>query len=225
MNEDNGLVLVFDLDDTLVASTSFFRTFGQSRNANYQENAAENVELNLSLMYLLKVAVENKEFLSAVLLLSNSRMDSYGDAVLDRIEQDFLNDPLFDAVAYQQSLIRNGTYVKDLPVVGRMLEGIGKSSANLESRVLFFDDQNTHVMPRQFTDPRQYIQITPPFQTNETDQTNYSYFYERINQMKEEKRQKSIQRGGYRHKKTRRRLKLKRSKARRSRSQPSHNAL
>jgi len=64
---------------------------------------------------------------------------------------------------------------KRLEDVKNMLNDLNLPTDYLESRVFFFDDLPNHMIRREIGD--NYIQITPPFNTDEEDTTNYGPVY------------------------------------------------
>ena len=139
-----GLVLVFDLDLTLVDTEKVFEIASKKDEINSDELYKH---LNIRLIEeVLKPAVDLKgSSVSAILLLSNNNLEEYVNFICESISR-ILGTQVFDLI-----VTRRGTELvpraepeenppKRLVDVERMLKSLGKDSSNLEERVYFFDD-------------------------------------------------------------------------------------
>ena len=153
------LVLVFDLDQTLVDSTTIFKML--STTGRIDSNELYN-HLNIRLLEeVLKPAVELKgSTVSAILLLSNNSLDDYVKFVCDSINR-ILGTLVFDLI-----VTRNGTDAvpraepkenppKRLKDVETMLRSIGNTSDL--NQVYFFDDLH-HAIEKEL-EPDHYCLI------------------------------------------------------------------
>ena len=179
----NGLVLVFDIDQTL--SGEYFNPL----------NNPENKEpiLNERLVSLLKEAVAARKpsgTVSAIFILTNNGdpnfitliKKAYNTAVgrpdlPDVFEKTLSSLDVSRTREIEEDLTsRLGKGLKDVKF---MMDQVGKSTDNLASRVFFFDDME-HLMRQELTDQRQYIKITPPFYNKEPDLTDISFVLSKI---------------------------------------------
>jgi predicted GNAT superfamily acetyltransferase len=202
-NKDtNGLVIVVDLDNTLVGD--YFNVTNS--------NSAERIPIfNENLVSLLKKAREarRKGTVTAIFLLTNNADTQFIQLVnilLAERGANGYNDFIFDYVMSRNHEARQRNYEKtgrlnpdppkSLEDVAFMMREIGEFPVNLEKRVYFIDDRSDHKIRDQLATPEQYITITPAFYGKEKDETNYSDLQKKL---------ESFQRGGGRHnRKTRR---------------------
>ena len=194
----NGLVLVFDLDDTLVYTANI-------------KNMLTNDELISSALNfkILNVVLRNAEYfrrayrgsIDAILLLTNNGNPEYVSRVCKVIAQMIRENPrnfrrlsaaenarinaadplFFDYIMMVGNKHRNDVdpYSKNLKLVERMLNVLNISNKNLKERTYFFDDQE-HPMMRKELIPGHYIDIKSSINVNgkEEDITDYSQILE-----------------------------------------------
>jgi len=173
----NGLVLVFDIDQTL--SGEYFNPLD---NPDKKEPI-----LNERLLSLLKKAVAARKpsgTVSAIFILTNNGDPNFIDAIKQAyntaVGRDVFEDTLSAVDESSRTReIEKDRLGKDLRDVQFMMGRVGKSIDNLASRVFFFDDME-HLMREDLTDQRQYIKITPPFYAKEPDQTDLDFVLSKI---------------------------------------------
>jgi hypothetical protein len=186
----DGAILVWDLDKTLVAK--YFNP------ANPGE--IEDPIINKNALRIMNAAFKSNRY-SANMMLTNNGNPQFIQLVLFLITNEYNKMFPEEQVGFLFSVIytaaRNfdGTY-KDPRViddsvpesrtdpryVAKRLEDVKHMcregdipSENLAGRVFFFDDNTEHVMVTRGEIPRiNYIQIEPPFDTVDTDITNYN---------------------------------------------------
>ena len=167
----NGIVLVWDLDQTLISGPTI---------ANLNENA----------LRIMHEAFESPKF-TANLMLTNNGNEKFITmaqiALLEKYNQMFPESQRFSLFSITYNAVTKGRInhpvtneaaqlggkAKRLEDVANMLNDLGLSTDSLEQRVFFFDDLSGHVIRTQIP-PANYIQITPPFNTVATDTTNYA---------------------------------------------------
>lgn len=183
-----GWVLVFDLDDTLSA-------VNDEEWNNNAEPPFKKAILNPRLIEILTIAVKARRRgeVAAILLLTNNDSQLYIDAIVKRVEEAVSVHALFDLKAQRNDTVTPrtpdptngaGYPLKDVETVKRMMERLEKSTENLSSRILFFDDMPNHVMSHEMR-PSQYIvmkwvQKQDGKIVSVNDQTNYTPFYEAV---------------------------------------------
>jgi hypothetical protein len=173
----NGLVLVFDIDQTL--SGEYFNPLD---NPDKKEPI-----LNERLLSLLKEAVAARKpsgTVSAIFILTNNGDPNFIDAIKQAyntaVGRDVFEDTLSAVDESSRTReIEKDRLGKDLRDVQLMMGRVGKSIDKLASRVFFFDDME-HLMRGDLTDQRQYIKITPPFYAKEPDQTDLDFVLSKI---------------------------------------------
>lgn len=153
-----GLVLVFDMDQTLVDTYTIFR--------KKEDLDIETVEQYMNVRLLdevLNPAVQLKgTTISAVILLSNNSLVDYVEFICGYINYRLKTHNVFDSI-----ITRNGT--EDVPRSGEnppkrltdvetILNSIGKDSSNLAGRVYFFDDLH-HEIEKELANVEQYYLI------------------------------------------------------------------
>ena len=173
-----GIVLVFDMDQTLIHN---------------EDNDINNTIFNPRAIQFLQRAIKSPR-LGAMLLLTNNRDHCFIIAVDYMLRQEvgsrrskILNNfYIFDAIIDYDDTFRPPAEAscrlldkgdKTLAQVNKMLERIGKSTADSDRRVFFFDDLATHTISTQLSPPENFIQITPPFYIGQKagpDTTDYS---------------------------------------------------
>jgi len=197
-----GLILVFDMDQTLVDTNSlleiknaanshtYFNTFSthiDSLSKVHYENIEKN--LNTSLIDgILKPAIEqrkNNGTVSAILLLTNNSHDMYIKNVLLAINNRLgllINNKLGKVRAFDKVFSRNRGGLnptgrnppKRLADVEEMLSRVGKPflKNTLASRVYFFDDHHEHKIKNEIANDH-YFTVKWPSVSHE-DTTNYT---------------------------------------------------
>lgn len=159
MDQAEGWVLVFDLDQTITACD--------------EDN---NVEFNSKIVEILKKAVKDREkgIVSAIFLLTNNTDKIYIDKVhrllIQRMNTATVFDFIVDGAHPVRSHMPEVRYIKNakqktVADVEFMLEQVNKTSKNLIHRLLFFDDQE-HILALQLKSAgksHHFIHINPPF--------------------------------------------------------------
>ena len=159
----NGLVLVWDMDATLVG--------------NYIDpEGPEELIFNERALAILKRATEARKTgkVAAIFLLTNNSDENFIRLVKFQLSQR-LGVPLVFNYAmqrYHPARPLSQDPPKRLQDVEYMMREIRKPTDNLAERVFFFDDRADHVI-RSEIPADQYIQITPPYGPNIKDQTNF----------------------------------------------------
>ena len=201
----SGLILVFDLDETLVDRGNF-----------YKELQLEQPDINLLNLNLINNVIgpavelrEQKRGVDAIVILTNNSFARYIDKVCNLICKYLKKDEgtVFDKVVTGN---RGEHKKKSLEEIKAMGIEYG-DDASLCKRIYFFDDSNTHILIRELSEngyPKHYIQIkttaenkTYGFLKGNTDNTDYTDITEELTKLSSS--------GGRRR--TRRR-KIKRSK-------------
>lgn len=169
----NGLVLVWDLDQTIVGE------YSDQRDIN-----SPDLVLNDKAVALLKKAVEarNKDKVSAIFLLTNNADEVFiMVAILKLTELIFPKNVTFHISLFDYIMSRNHQFreapkedpPKSLREVRYMMEKNNLSTENLAERVFFIDDRATHQIANEIPKDH-YIVVTPPFRKGSTDTTDYS---------------------------------------------------
>lgn len=162
-NAQKGLVLVWDMDSTLVG--------------NYIDPKS-NVEIlfNERALAILKMAIEARKIgkVSAIFLLTNNSDLEFIGAVLQRLAVKLATPKVFDYVMdrYHSRRPLMMDPPKRLLDVEFMMDWIQKPKTNLANRVYFFDDRRDHIIRSEIPSDH-YITITPPFGPNVNDKTNF----------------------------------------------------
>jgi len=184
-----GLILVFDLDQTLVGNYIDF--------LDLDNDSLTDIIVNPKAIELLRAA-RNSPRVDAILLLTNNsdtffiHMADYVigqkvagkpvyDSTRDKMGYEFfsniINDELFfDDKMDMNTSSRKRDHHKYLADVELMLKRKGVPTNNLANRTYFFDDLSYHPLSREIA-PGHFIQITPPFGTGRADTTDYSGIY------------------------------------------------
>lgn len=182
----NGLILVFDLDETIV-------------------NTRKPIQFNPEILKILRVASSIRDQgVDAIFLLTNNGDDKYVDQInkgLARIT-DYDNDNFFDAVMTANHMFRTLEddypikHLQDIKILMSAARKTFTTNEDLMSRTYFFDDQE-HIIQHEMEDnfdgkyADHYIKITPGFTgKGEEDLTNYEPIDSAI---------RSVQRGGKRN--------------------------
>jgi len=145
-----GLVLVFDLDQTLVDTDTIFEI--DLKNATINSDELYNY-LNIRLIEdVLKPAVHLKgSTVAAILLLSNNSLEEYVKFVCDSISR-IIGTNVFDSTITRngaKDVARSGENPpKRLLDVENILKSIGKDTSNLADRIYFFDDLH-HIIEKE----------------------------------------------------------------------------
>lgn len=185
-----GLILVFDLDETIV-------------------NTTKPLKFNPEILKILTVASSIRgQGVDAIFLLTNNGDDKYVDEInkgLARIT-DYDNDKFFDAVMTANHMFRTLEddypikHLQDIKILMSAARKPFRTNEDLMSRTYFFDDQE-HVIQHEMEDnfdgkyANHYIKITPGFTgKGEEDLTNYEPIDSAI---------RSVQRGGKKTRKVR----------------------
>ena len=172
-NQDNqGLVLVFDLDQTLIDTNALLSSGAWDKiDFSERESAFINYNtigpfLNLHLIKdVIKPALELRpQQVSAILLLTNNGNDTFVNIVCEVIRQKMRWPmPIFDSVMTRNSLLRDKSNdpPKSIGDVAVMMHNKGLNTEDLSSRVYFFDDRfEPHVIRSQLDNKdKQYIVI------------------------------------------------------------------
>lgn len=167
-----GLVLVFDLDQTLVGEYSDQRSFN-----------SEEIVLNPRAVELLRKVIDAREkgIVSAIFLLTNNADEFFIKIVELTLSMKFKKKYYFNVFDYIMS--RNHPFrsapfdnpPKSLREVEYMMIQEKISTANLANRVFFIDDNSEHAIKAQIPEDH-YIVVRPPFVRAMIghDETDYS---------------------------------------------------
>lgn len=185
-NDSEGIVIVVDLDNTLVGD--YF---------DIMNNSSENRTpiLNQKLVDILRKAKEarRKGRVSAIFLLTNNSDTNFIQFVNLLLAEKGVNgyyEPIFDYIMsrnhkerqknFNKTGVLNMNPPKRLEDVAFMMREIGEFPVNLEKRVYFIDDMPNHQIRNELASPEQYIVITPPFIGKEQDKTDYTPLLKRL---------------------------------------------
>ena len=168
----NGIILVWDLDQTLI-------------------NGPEVENINENALRIMHEAFESPKF-TANLMLTNNGSEPFITmaqmALLDAYNTMFPESKRFSLFSITYNAVTKsrvpdttvpvaqrtpGHKAKRIEDVAKMLNDLGLPIGSLPERVFFFDDLPAHVIRTQIP-AANYIQITPPFNTVEEDRTNYA---------------------------------------------------
>ena len=187
MNDsNNGLILVFDLDQTLVATNKHIRQHFTRKRGFYRESwmPKKKPELNPELVEVLRIALEKKKSgeVYAIFLLTNNSDSIFLRNVVRTLEKKLLTKYLFDSMLTAEVNEPRDTprgkplnfSSKSIRDIYRLLDRMEKTTdaekryekEELLKRVVFFDDNPDHVIRREMFVagvPKQYITISPPF--------------------------------------------------------------
>lgn len=167
---DDGLVLVWDIDQTL--SGQYFDPNVFLKNPTV--NPYDYVMLNPRALEIIYKALAAKSTgrVSAIGLFTNNGNEDFISLIKSAIGKTIGAESIFDftitANRPNQTLGKNGQLVKTLAQIQEVLPTLD----NLENRVYFFDDMPDHVI-REEIPVGHYIQITPPFTLGVQDTTNW----------------------------------------------------
>jgi len=167
---DDGLVLVWDVDQTL--SGQYF----DPKKFNPAVNPYDYVILNPKALEIIEKAIAAKSTgrVSVIGILTNNGDEEFIKIIINAIQKKLGQKPIFDFVMTRNHHSRrlNDHQPKRLVDVQTMLTEIGASTGNLANRLYFFDDMPDHEIRREIP-PNHYIQITPPYVHEVPDTTNW----------------------------------------------------
>jgi hypothetical protein len=159
-----GLVLVWDMDSTLVG--------------NYVDARSNDpVYFNDRALVILKQAAEARKSgkVAAIFLLTNNADDEFIKMVCRRLALQLNIPKVFDYIMSRYHPARTPMSAdppKRLQDVTFMMTQIKKSTTNLANRIFFFDDRPDHEI-RQEIPQDHYVVITPAYKPNVKDATNF----------------------------------------------------
>ena len=162
----SGLVLVWDMDNTLVGN--YFDV----------ENRTEKdiLYLNRNAVAVLQEAIKAKErgTVEAIFMLTNNADKEFIEYVHNRLKTRLDVPVVFDYIMDREHEARppSDDPPKRLEDIDYMMRTIGKSTYNLANRVFFFDDIPDHKILTEIP-PAHYIHIFPRFEPFTEDQTNF----------------------------------------------------
>lgn len=168
------MVLVFDLDQTLVDTDTVFRIASEKGTIDSDEL---NAHLNIRLIEeVLKPAVQLKgQTVSAIILLSNNNDNTYVNFICGSISRILGVTAAFDSIVTRngtKNVVRSGENPpKRLIDVETILKSIEKDSSNLAGRVYFFDDLH-HEIEKELTNAPQYCLIKKWLPNDENNYTS-----------------------------------------------------
>jgi hypothetical protein len=170
-----GLILVFDLDQTLAHTTDL-------------------VYFNMNIVHILDYIVKNAlrgSVINGIFLLTNNDNKGYVKLIDENLKRalkstgDFIGGEGYPAGTYFFDYIMDYTHsrrqadksksILDVRFMADSLDIRYTDNNELLSRTYFFDDLE-HTLRADMTAagvPDHYIQITPPYQNNAEDVTNY----------------------------------------------------
>jgi len=170
---DDGLVLVWDVDQTLSGQYFDPNVFLK----NPAVNPYDYVILNPKALEIIEKALAAKSTgrVSVIGILTNNGDEEFITLIKSAIEKKIKAEPIFDFTMMRNHPSREliPHQPKRLLDVETMLREIGRSTDNLRDRVYFFDDMPDHVIRGEIP-PDHYIQITPPYVHQVPDTTNWS---------------------------------------------------
>lgn len=162
----SGLVLVWDMDNTLVGN--YFDV----------ENKSEKdiLYLNRNAVAVLQTAVNAKTRgnVDAIFMLTNNADKQFIEYVHERLKTRLDVPVVFDYIMDRthESRTPSDDPPKRLKDVEYMMEAVGLSTYNLANRVFFFDDIPDHKILAEIP-PAHYIHIFPRFEPFTQDQTDF----------------------------------------------------
>jgi hypothetical protein len=201
MSKD-GLILVLDMDQTIIDSEPFFRQnpLNRSKIPEY---------LNMNIIHILLRAAKlrpnkvkgiflltnnlDKDFIAkvdtAILDLSMGSKGKYNtsestDYISQKMpDKEYFFDDIFmlDHPKRKSKIPGGSPEVKDIHTVVEMIKTIDSTaSPNIISKLFFFDDIPDHKLHDEFLNSsggkykQHYMTITPPYKKGITDKTNYT---------------------------------------------------
>jgi len=188
---DDGLVLVWDIDQTL--SGQYFDPNVFLKNPAI--NPYDYVLLNPKALQVIQLANDAKMTGRVAIqgILTNNGDENFIRLIITAIENKLGQKPLFDFVMTRNHPSRESTdqQPKRLQDIQTMLNEIGAPTTNLANRVYFFDDM-VHVLKSELPADH-YIQILPPFPgkdlyenpdlKGESDETNWQSILTALRQL------------------------------------------
>jgi len=188
---DDGLVLVWDVDQTL--SGQYFDPNVFLKNPAI--NPYDYVLLNPKALQVIQLANDAKMTGRVAIqgILTNNGDENFIRLIITAIENKLGQKPLFDFVMTRNHPSRESTdqQPKRLQDIQTMLNEIGAPTTNLVNRVYFFDDM-VHVLKSELPADH-YIQILPPFPgkdlyenpdlKGESDETNWQSILTALRQL------------------------------------------
>jgi len=188
---DDGLVLVWDIDQTL--SGQYFDPNVFTKNPAI--NPYDYVLLNPKALQVIQLANDAKMTGRVAIqgILTNNGDENFIRLIITAIENKLGQKPLFDFVMTRNHPSRESTdqQPKRLQDIQTMLNEIGAPTTNLANRVYFFDDM-VHVLKSELPADH-YIQILPPFPgkdlyenpdlKGESDETNWQSILTALRQL------------------------------------------
>lgn len=193
----DGLILVFDMDQTIIDSGPFFKNdpLDYSKIPEYMNMNVVNILLRAAKLRPKKVAAiflltnnSDKHFVAAVdSALYNLSMGSRGkyntvesaDSNSNKMpHKEYFFDDIFMLDHPKRKSINPA--IKDLHTVLEMMSTINSEEhPNIIKNLFFFDDLPNHKLHDEFIDysngkyKNHYITITPPYKKEKVDKTNY----------------------------------------------------
>ena len=191
---DNSIIIVLDLDNTIIDSRTSFLNQNQSETDTLKKTITPF--FNPKILNILKRATDLRnryKFIKAICLLTNNSDPVYVrtvDSVLlnkckstgkfktrGNTDPDSIHMPegkyFFDAIMMLNHSSRR-SHTKSLKDVNVMMGYLGESVPVNPARVFFFDDQ-PHLMDSEIG--VNSIKIIPPFTKDKKDKTNYFPIY------------------------------------------------
>jgi hypothetical protein len=177
----SGLVLVWDMDNTLVGN--YYDVLDRS--------SREVLHFNRNAVSILDQAVKAKArgTVDAIFMLTNNADKDFIEYVHNRLKTKLDIPLVFDYIMDRTHEARpppSDDPPKRLEDVEFMMKAVGKSTYNLANRVFFFDDIPDHEILAEIP-PAHYIHISPRFEPFVQDQTDFKPLLDAISA-----------RGGYR---------------------------
>jgi len=162
----SGLVLVWDMDNTIVGN--YYDVLNKSNK--------EVLHFNKNAVAVLEAAViaRAQRKVSAILMLTNNSDKFFIDHVHNKLKARLDVPYVFDYIMDREHDARplSDDPPKRLIDVEFMMEELGKSSYNLKNRVFFIDDIPDHMIINEIP-LSHYINIFPRFEPNVQDKTNF----------------------------------------------------
>jgi hypothetical protein len=188
---DDGLILVWDVDQTL--SGQYFDPNVFLKNPTV--NPYDYVILNPKALQVIQLANDAKTTGRVAIqgILTNNGDENFIQLIISAIENKIGQKHIFDFVMTRNHPSRESTdqQPKRLQDIQTMLNEIGAPTTNLANRVYFFDDM-VHVLKSELPADH-YIQILPPFPgkdlyenpdlNGESDETNWQSILTALRQL------------------------------------------
>ena len=163
----SGLVLVWDMDNTLVGN--YYDVLNRS--------SREVLHFNRNAVSILDQAIQAKArgTVDAIFMLTNNADKDFIEYVHNRLKTKLDIPLVFDYIMDRTHEARpppSDDPPKRLEDVEFMMKAVGKSTYNLANRVFFFDDIPDHEILAEIP-AAHYIHIFPRFEPFVQDQTNF----------------------------------------------------